>query len=70
MEIEKPVRFTVELLRRGVARLLREAPDAIRAAKIDALLVDQADLPAAASYTIESKVARPIRPPASRPPVD
>ena len=39
----KAVRFTVELLRRGVARLLREAPDAIRAAKIDALLVDQAD---------------------------
>ena len=41
----KAVRFTVELLRRGVATLLREAPDAIRAAKIDALLVDQAALP-------------------------
>ena len=38
----KAVRFTVELLRRGAATLLREAPDAIRAAKIDALLVDQA----------------------------
>jgi hypothetical protein len=50
----KAVRFTVELLRRGVARLLREAPDAIRAAKIDALLVDQADLPAA--RVIQSKV--------------
>jgi MGT family glycosyltransferase len=37
----KAVRFTVELLRRGVATLLREAPDAIRTAKIDALLVDQ-----------------------------
>jgi zeaxanthin glucosyltransferase len=38
----KAVRFTVELLRRGVATLLREGPDAIRVAKIDALLVDQA----------------------------
>jgi zeaxanthin glucosyltransferase len=37
----KAMRFTVELLRRGVATLLREAPDAIRTAKIEALLVDQ-----------------------------
>jgi zeaxanthin glucosyltransferase len=37
----KAMRFTVELLRRTAATLLREAPDAIRAAKIDALLVDQ-----------------------------
>jgi zeaxanthin glucosyltransferase len=37
----KAMRFTVELLRRTAATLLREGPDAIRAAKIDALLVDQ-----------------------------
>ena len=37
----KAMRFTVELLRRTAVTLLREAPDAIRAAKIDALLVDQ-----------------------------
>jgi zeaxanthin glucosyltransferase len=37
----KAMRFTVELLRRTTATLLREAPDAIRAAKIDGLLVDQ-----------------------------
>jgi zeaxanthin glucosyltransferase len=37
----KAMRFTVELLRRTAATVLREAPDAIRADKIDALLVDQ-----------------------------
>ena len=35
------VRFTAQLLRRGAATLLREAPDAVREARIDALLVDQ-----------------------------
>jgi zeaxanthin glucosyltransferase len=37
----KAVRFTAGMLQRVAATLLREAPDAIRAAKIDALLVDQ-----------------------------
>jgi zeaxanthin glucosyltransferase len=35
------IRFTAELLRRAAVTILAEAPEAIAAAKIDALLVDQ-----------------------------
>lgn len=37
----RAMRFTVEILRRGAAAVLRDAPAAIAAEKIDALLVDQ-----------------------------
>ena len=41
MSSTKAMRFTVEMLRRGAAVTLRDAPDAIREGGIDALIVDQ-----------------------------
>jgi MGT family glycosyltransferase len=37
----KAMRFTAELVRRGTATVLREAPEVVRREQIDALLVDQ-----------------------------
>jgi len=52
----KAIQFTAELLRRGAAAILNDAPDVIVREKVDALLVDQV---AAAGGTVADRLALP-----------
>ena len=52
----KAIRFTAELLRRGAAAILNDAPDVIAREKMDALLVDQV---AAAGGTVADRLGLP-----------
>lgn len=52
----KAMRFTAELVRRGTATVLQEAPEVVRREKIDALLVDQVS---PAGETVADQLALP-----------